>query len=496
MELLNQKQMYQADKMTIETLGIPGETLMENAGQAIVSEIVKNWGISTQIVVLAGTGNNGGDGIVIARRLLNLGYQVQLWLIPPEEKVRDVAKVHLELYHRHQYPVFHYGEELYPAIQQADLIVDALLGIGMSGELRPPYDRIVQEVNQSKAKVVSVDIPSGVNAEQATVSQAVRADITYTVQYPKQSAFLYPAASYYGMLQVVDIGIPPQTTDSLEYRKYTWGEKEYQSTKVERSPNSHKGSNGKGLIIGGSSYMIGAPVLAAQACIASGIGLLSCAFPNHILPIAAQKATEATFLPCREQDGNLVQVEIPGSIQVVAIGMGLGRTEQTCQLVKNVLAQDKPTIIDADALFYLNEMWGIVDNRSSVTVVTPHMGEMAHLCGVTIEEIQENRFMVSRKLAMEHGIYVVLKGPYTIVATPEGNQFVNTSGNAGLAKGGSGDVLSGMIAGLLPRYQNPQEAISNTVYLHGLAADKLVEKGYSLDGISAEKLIEILPFLS
>ena len=242
--------------------------------------------------------------------------------------------------------------------------------------------------------------------------------------------------------------------------------------------------------------MIGAPVLAAQACIASGIGLLSCTFPNHILPIAAQKATEATFLPCREQDGNLVQVEIPDSIQVVAIGMGLGRTEQTCQLVKNVLAQDKPTIIDADALFYLNEMWGIVDNRSSVTVVTPHMGEMARLCGVPIEEIQENRFMVSRKLAMEHGIYVVLKGPYTIVATPEGNQFVNTSGNAGLAKGGSGDVLSGMIAGLLPRYQNPQEAISNTVYLHGLAADKLVEKGYSLDGISAEKLIEILPFLS
>lgn len=490
MRILTKDEMYQADSYTIHTLGVPGEMLMESAAQAMTARMVTFLGVEDSIVVLAGTGNNGGDGIAIARRLRNLGYQAELWLIPKEEKVRDAARFHLDLYRQHGYPIHPYSPSIYTAISQADWIVDSLLGIGMKGSLRAPYDQLVEAVNQSRAKVLSVDIPSGVNASEAQVEQAVRADVTYTVQHAKQSAYLYPAASFYGRVETVDIGIPPAA--SAQATKETWDVQDYRRTRPIRNPDSNKGSHGKGLLIGGSADMIGAPALAAGACLRSGIGLLSCAVPSHVRSAIISLGIEATFLPCEEQEGNLSYVSIPEKTQVIGVGMGLGRGESSRKVVSQVLQTDCMAVLDADALYQL-DMEQLRDRRRAVTVLTPHAGEFARLIGKSVPKVEENRFELSSEFAQAHSVYLVLKGPYTIVSCPNGRQFVNTSGNAGLAKGGSGDVLTGMITAFLPQYKNPQEAISNAVWLHGHCADYLVEQ-MAMESITASDLVRNLPF--
>lgn len=493
MKIVSKVEMAKADSVTINTLGLSGENLMENAAQAITERFIKVFGKDKHVLVLCGVGNNGGDGIAIARRLINLGYNVSLWLIPPENLIRGEAKIHLDIYKRHGYNIQGYSDEIYSAVKEADVIVDALLGNGVSGTPRKPYDSIILAINNSSARVVSVDIPSGINADSSHGDIAVMADITYMIQCAKCSCFLYPAAKHYGNWEVVDIGIPDSALEK-PFRQL-WTHDEYKSTSVKRYTDSHKGSNGKALIAGGSSHMIGAPILSASACFSGGIGLLSSAVPYHVMTVLAAIRPESTFAECEEDRGNLISIHIPEQIDVIAVGMGLSRADTGRKLVEDILENDAAVVADGDALHFLPYLWERVDRRGADTIVTPHMGEMAHLCGIPLEQVENDRFGVSRKLALQHGLYVVLKGPYTIVTTPQGDQFVNTSGNSGLAKGGSGDVLTGLIAGLLPRFDNTQHAISNAVYLHGNAADMLLEQGYGIDRITPSNIISQLSFM-
>ncbi|MGX1983183.1 NAD(P)H-hydrate epimerase [Thermolongibacillus altinsuensis] len=498
MRIVTASEMYAIDRDTIERIGMSEESLMENAGQAVARALLERLHPSMRIAVLAGTGNNGGDGFVVARMLKSYGYCTDVWLIPPKEKVKGAAKKALDIYENAGYEVKLYSGNEQTFVEQIahyDVIVDALLGIGVQGAVRSPYKEIIDMVNRTNASVYAIDVPSGIPADGGAADTAVRADVTITIQCPKLSAYTFPTADYYGELVVVDIGIPPlSVARNAEFRS-TWEEADVVRTLPKRQKSSHKGTYGKALVIGGSKRMTGAVTFTAKAALRSGAGLLTMAIPEAIYSVVANRIPEAMYYPCSSHDGYFSgEIDLSHlDVDAIAVGPGIGRTEGTKNVVKTVLSHDVPVVLDADALFFWNEYAPFVRKRSAATIVTPHPGEMARMLGVSIREVENDRFGVAKRLAMEYGIYVVLKGPYTIVTTPDGMQYVNTTGNPALAKGGSGDVLTGMIVAFLMQHRSIQEAISNAVWIHGKAADFLVEKGHSQLDVLATDVIEEIP---
>lgn len=485
MEICSQSEMYAADQYTINTLGVPSEMLMENAAQGIVTAFLPYLKKGDNILVFAGRGNNGGDGIAIARRLRLLGFSVKLLLIPKPEELSGAAAFHFSLYQKNGFDI----EDLTDSdslILKADWIVDALFGIGAHGELPPPEQQLIARANESNASILSVDIPSGVSANGAIASTSINADITAMIAYPKQSAYQYPAASHYGKKLVIDIGICKQRNSS---HCKTWDSQDFYRTFPKRLSDAHKGSYQKALIVGGSGEMPGAPILAATGCYHAGIGLLQLAIPQTARTAATVRIPEATYLTCEERNGCLISCNIPNEIDLIACGPGLSRNPAVVPLIRSLLQANRPLVLDADALYFLPLFRSEWNHRSSPTILTPHPGEMARLCGISVKEVEQNRFTLSKAMAKEWGCYLVLKGPYTIVTTPDGQQFVNQSGNCGLSKGGSGDLLTGIITAFLGSHQTVQEAVSNAVYLHGAAADRLIQKGRNPHEIAPTELV-------
>lgn len=542
MQILTKNEMYKADRYTIEKIGIPGYMLMECAGQAMAEEIeryinsreIMNGILSkrtySKILVIAGPGNNGGDGIVIARRLLNKGMDVELWICQPEAEMKNEALEALNTYKKSEYTFSVYTEDCLPkledAIKNADMIIDAILGIGTTGIPRNPYEHIIKEINQTKADIFSVDIPSGIGADEADAACGVYADVTLAIQFPKISTYLYPAAENYGQLKLMDIGIS-LPADEMENKKVLWTEKEHDKIKNLSKKDDYKSKNGSVLIIGGSQKMPGAPIMAAMACAKAGAGLIYLGILRTNREVAASRILEAMYLDCEEEDGQITGIVLPEKIDLVAIGMGLGRDLKSMKLIENLLDSDKTILIDGDGLYFLKEIKEKLKERKAITVLTPHMGEMAGICNTDVEYIRRNRFSISREFAMEYGVYVVLKGPNTIVSCPNGTQYVNTSGNQSLAKGGSGDVLAGAVAGRLAislkkeatymeaktylygNVENKEEgkhkdpiffeycelrgkSIMDAVYIHGRAADRLIEAGSEHQSVLPTDLINKL----
>jgi ADP-dependent NAD(P)H-hydrate dehydratase / NAD(P)H-hydrate epimerase len=499
MRIVTASEMYAIDRYTIEQIGISEQSLMENAGQAAARVLLEQIKRSERVAVLAGTGNNGGDGFIIARVLKSYGYQTDLWLIPPKEKVKGAAKTALQIYENCGYEVKSYiGNEkgFAEQLKNYDVIIDALLGIGVKGEVRAPYKEIIDEINKTDTCVVyAIDVPSGVSADGGMVHTAVQADMTITIQYPKLSAFTFPAADYYGELVTVDIGIPPIALEKNISLRQVWNEADVVRTLPKRKRSSHKGTYGKGLVIGGSRNMTGAVTMTAKAALRSGLGLLTMAIPDEIYGIVSAYMPEAMYFPCPSVQGHFTgEVDFEKiDIDAVAVGPGMGRTEGTKRIVETALQLDVPVVLDADALYFWKDYASIVNERKQATIVTPHPGEMARMLDVSIHDIEKDRFGIAKQFAVEYGVYLVLKGPYTIVTTPDGKQYVNTTGNPALAKGGSGDVLTGMILAFIMQHANIQEAISNAVFVHGKAADVLIEKGHSPLDVLATDVIEAIP---
>lgn len=473
MEILTKEEMYAADRFTIDVLGVGSEMLMENAAQAVVTKFVPRLKKDDNILVLAGKGNNGGDGIAVARRLLLLGFKVKLILIPKPDSLSVAAAFHLGLYQKCGFflqPI----ENADSLMKEADWIVDAIFGIGIKGKLPPTELRLADDINKSKAKVLSIDIPSGVSADGEVAASAVCADITIAIAYPKISAYQYPTASYYGELVVVDIGVKALADRPMRKR---WGEAEFYQTLPKRKENSHKGIYKKALIVGGSADMPCAPIMAAIGCYHSGIGTLLLAIPNRVRTAAALHIPEATYLPCEETAGCITSLNIPDDVDIIGCGPGLSRNPAAAPIVRSLLQSDKPLVLDADALSFLPLFCSDWKDRNAPLILTPHPGEMARLCNLSISEVEANRFDLSKKMAVEYGCYIVLKGAYTITTTPSGEQFVNQSGNSALSKGGSGDILTGMITAFAANEQDIGEAVANAVFAHGAAADWLVRQG-------------------
>lgn len=499
MRIVTADEMYHIDSYTANQIGISEETLMENAGQSAARLIMERIDSNHKIVILAGAGNNGGDGFVIARILKSFGYRVDLWIIPSLDKMKGAAKLALEVYKNSGYEAQSFLEiekQFFTLLSTYDVIIDCLLGIGVKGELRSPYKEIIKKINDSKSSLtISIDVPSGAPADGGEVNQAVEADLTITIHLPKSGAFTYPCASYYGETIVADIGIPPIAADHCAHKRMIWTENHVKKHLPSRSPASHKGSNGKGMIIGGSRQMTGAVMLTAKAALRCGAGLLTVAIPEEIHPIVSTHFLEAMYLPCPADNGHFkgtISADFE-KLDAVAVGPGIGRTKEGKQIVEEVISKDIPAVLDADALYHLKDLLPLLKNRKHPAILTPHPGEMAHLTDKSIKRVELDRFTISRQFAQEYGVYLVFKGPFTIVTTPKGEQFVNTTGNPALAKGGTGDALTGMILAFLMQHKEVQPAISNAVFVHGKSADLLIEKKHTHFDVLATDLIENIP---
>jgi NAD(P)H-hydrate epimerase len=487
MRVLNAAQMREADRYTIDEIGVPSVVLMENAGRAVVAamEVTYEDLLTRRIAVLAGRGNNGGDGFVVARTLLQRGIDVAVFLLGRAADVRGDARTNLEVLARlgvtpvevvnEQDWELHFSE-----ISERDLLVDAVFGTGLKEPLAGMLQTVVADINSSGLPVVSIDLPSGLSADtHELIGPAVEASLTVTLGAPKLPHILPPAEAHCGDLVIADIGIPDSVIDDLEGPRVRILTRELMRELVQpRTSDSHKGDYGRVWLVAGSMGRTGAAHLAAMGALKSGAGLVTIATPRSALPIVAAMAPEYMTEPLPEYDSETFAAEaaeriLAAQADVLAIGPGLGQHEPVRRLVKMLLERSGvPLVLDADALNAFVGLPELLRGRDGLDViVTPHPGEMARLIGSSVADVQAHRIETARTFATAQGVYVVLKGHRTIVATPEGSISINLTGNPGMATGGTGDVLTGMVAAWFAQLLDAEAAASLAVYLHGLAGD-------------------------
>lgn len=511
MYLVTAEEMRAFDAKAINDFGIPGVVLMENAGRTtfhfLLAHLESVAGLNVSVV--AGPGNNGGDGYVIARYLINHGADVRTFLLSPRDKIKGDALINLQVLEKmtsRVYPITD-EESLFAAAdiwQQADVIVDAILGTGLSSEVRSPYREAVELINTAPGLRLAVDIPSGIDSNTGRIlGVAVQADLTATYGFRKLGTAIYPGKDYCGHMAVVDISIPlPAVEDSPPAaRLYEEADSEEYS-ELRTDPQAHKGTFGHLLIVGGSPGKTGAPAMAAAAASRMGAGLVTACVPASLNPILEAKLTEEMTEPLPEGLPGYLSKESAERVlalaegkQCIVLGPGLSTAEGISDLICTILnGYDGWILIDADGLNALADNMDALKESKASIVVTPHPGEMGRLTGLSSKEVQQDRVGLAKKMAAEYGIYVILKGAATVTAFPDGEAVINTTGNPWMASGGQGDVLSGILGGLLVQGISPHEALPLGVYLHGLAADTIVEQNGPAP-VLATDIIDMLPVL-
>lgn len=487
MRVLTADQMREADRATIEDLGIPSLVLMENAGRQVVAAIEASFPelALRRVAVIAGRGNNGGDGFVIARTLFERVIDVPVFVIGPIAAVKGDARHNLEVLGRLGLNVVEIADEqdweLHSSdILACDLIVDAMFGTGLTTPLGGMYPTIVGDLGTSGIPVVSVDLPSGLSADTHLVEgDAVRATVTVALGAPKICHVLPPAQRMCGDLVIADIGIPEGLIERLDGPYVEVITRGLMQTVLEpRDSEAHKGDFGRVLVVAGSLGKSGAAHLTAMAALRSGAGLVTVATPRSVQAIVAAMAPEYMTLGLPEDEEGQVTEEalervLAAPADVIAVGPGLGRGPRVTAFVQGLLERTGvPIVLDADALNAFAEAPALLQGRDGLDViVTPHPGEMARLTGLTTEQVQADRLEVARTFASRQHLHVVLKGHRTLIVTPEGAVAVNLTGNPGMATGGTGDVLTGVIAGWFAQLLDAEGACKLAVYLHGHAGD-------------------------
>lgn len=472
--------------------------MMERAGVACAEAIYKKFSCDgKKIAVICGKGKNGGDGFVAARKLKELGCEmVSVILVGGIPSAEDSVTMFSRM---PSIPVF-VGEqpEAKSRIDGADIIVDAVFGFGFKGEPDEATAEIFRAINDSDAKVASIDLPSGAECDTARVCKdCIKADLTLAISCRKPAHVLTPAKHFCGRVAVVDIGLD---NEAVAEEFFTFSDKPM-SILPARKADAHKGDFGKVLSICGSMKYPGAAVLAATGAVKIGAGLVFAAFPEKAYPAIASKLTEPVMLPlpCCE-DGFLARGALDKLLpeiekaDTVLIGCGLGQTLGTASVFEEALAAFKNNVvIDADGINLLSSNINIPEAIKGHTVITPHPGEMARLVGLTAEQVNSNRLALTKAVAREYGIVVVLKGANTVVSDGE-RTYINRTGNPGMARGGCGDLLAGMTAGLLAQGFEPFEAAVAAVYLHGKTGDEAA-KMLSVHGMTPSDMATILPEL-
>jgi hydroxyethylthiazole kinase-like uncharacterized protein yjeF len=486
MRVLNSTQMRDADRRTIEEIGIPSLVLMENAGRQAVAamEAVYSDLLDRQIAVLCGRGSNGGDGFVIARTLVQRGADVAVFLIGRVADVRGDARLNLEILGRLGVTVVEIADsqawELhFSEVRDCTLIVDAIFGTGLKAAVSGLIESVIADVNASDIPVVAIDLPSGLSGDSADlIGPSIEAALTITLGAPKIPLVLPPAELRAGDIVIADIGIPDDILDGVDGPRIELLTRPAMRELITpRSPDSHKGDFGRVLIVAGSPGKTGAAHLAATGCLRSGAGLVTVATAALAQPIIAAMAPEYMTEPIQSGADGLDADEAERVLElardVVALGPGLGQGRSTREFVRQLVDRaTMPLVIDADGL---NAFTGAAERLSGREgrdlIITPHPGEMGRLVGMSTDEVQANRLDVARNFAAAHHVYVVLKGHRTLIATPDKKVFINPTGNPGMATGGTGDVLTGMIAAWLAQLLDAEAACKLAVYLHGMAGD-------------------------
>jgi NAD(P)H-hydrate epimerase len=485
--VLNAEQMREADRRAIEDVGIPSMVLMENAGRQVVAamETAFEHLLDARVAILCGPGNNGGDGFVAARVLWQRGVDAQVYVLGRVGDARGDARANLEILGRLGLPVveiqsgqdweLHGGEVL-----RSDIVVDAMFGTGLRTPLDGLYETVAQDLNAGDVPVVAVDLPSGLSADShLAVGTFVHAAITVALAAPKLPLMLPPAESSAGSVVVADIGIPRTIIEALPGpRVERVMPEEIRDAVPSRAPDAHKGTFGHLLIVAGSRGKTGAAHLAAEAALRSGVGLTTVATPASSLPIVAALGAAYMTLPLEETSDGAVAASaldrvLAAACDAIAVGPGLGTGPEQAAFVHGLLSRATvPVVLDADALTVLAGHDGAFHGSlERPLIITPHPGEMARLVGSTPADVQTRRLAVARDYAVAHHLFVVLKGYRTLVATPDGAVFINPTGNPGMATGGTGDVLTGMIGAWLAQGLPPAQACTLAVYLHGAAGD-------------------------
>lgn len=494
MYLVTASEMQAMDRRTIESFGLPGRILMENAGRgatAFLLELFPDIG-SRKVGVIAGRGNNGGDGYVIARCLAHRGVDVTVFLLTDREHVSGDAAANLELLSPLGVPVVEIPDPaafdaVRVSMRNRDLWVDAILGTGLRSEVRGYFRELIDFINSLGQPVFAVDVPSGLNADTGQpCGSCIRAYATVTFGFAKTGHFQFPGTELSGKLQVIDIGIPPHVVEEIAPRQFLLRERDVKNYINPRPPDSHKGRTGHLLVVAGAPGKTGAAALAALAAMRAGAGLVTLAAPRGINPILASTALEVMTAPLPEIEGGRLGMSAFESIRdllngkrCLAVGPGMGQAPETRELLRRlVLESNLPLVIDADGLNNLAGATAILGQRTAPVVLTPHPGEMARLAETTVAAVQKDRIACAREFARTFKVHLVLKGAHTVIAHPDGFVFINPTGNSGMASGGMGDVLTGLIAGLITQGLPVEAACHLGVYLHGAAADRqAVRKG-------------------
>lgn len=492
MKLVTAEQMRALDRRATEQYGIPSLLLMENAALSVymaAADMLDDVS-GKRVVIVAGPGNNGGDGFAVARHLHNAGADVLIAFYGERDKAKGDALTNIEIAEKMGLPIEAMTDAapLVDCLEGVDLIADALLGTGIQGDVRPLQAEVISVINDSGVPVIAVDIPSGVNADTGAIGgAAVLADVTVTFALPKIGLLTYPGAEQVGRMVIADISIPVEALEDNDARVYAGDAEVARNAFPPRPTDSHKGLYGHVAIVAGSVGMTGAATLAADGALRIGTGLVTVAVPESLNDILEVKLTEAMTIPVPQGKArafghaSLERVlEIVEKRDAVVIGPGFGRDEDTVRFTLELIrGLTRPAIVDADGLFAISKDVSVLKQRVAPMVITPHPGEMATLLGTSTADVQSNRLEVARSFAAEYNVVVVLKGAATVVAAPDGTAYINTTGSPGMATGGTGDVLSGMIGGLLAQRLDPLTAAAAAVYLHGLAgglaADKLGE---------------------
>ena len=502
--IVTSEEMRQIDRIATETFGIPGIVLMENAGRdtaALIHQLFDG-DRDHPVAVFCGKGNNGGDGFVIARHLFNHRYHVHVYLTCDPGQLQGDAKINYEIIRAMQIPTeILKSTDDFDSIHPFDMAVDALLGTGIRGEVAGFIADLIHWINMQEAVRVAVDVPSGLNADTGFPAGAcIQADVTATMAELKRGLMLPPGMEYAGDVHVMDISAPFAAGESLDIQTYLLEDDDIRERLPERPATAHKGDFGKVFILAGSTGLTGAATLCSNACLTSGAGLVILGTPDKVNAILEEKLTEVMTKPFPSTDQGTLSSSAKESVQsmlawadTLAIGPGLGSHPETIQLIREIVQSTTlPCVLDADGINAFKDAAEILANHQNDLILTPHIGELARLTGRSIPAIETDRIETAREWAKTLNTVLVLKGAPTIIANPDGLVLISNTGNSGMATAGAGDVLTGLIAGLLGQKLSPLQAAAVGVYIHGkagdLAADAIGERS-----LTAGLLIDYLP---
>jgi hydroxyethylthiazole kinase-like uncharacterized protein yjeF len=500
MKVSTVSEMRALDRTAIEEFGIAEELLMENAGLAVYSVLLAEFGIQDRrFVVFCGVGNNGGDGLVVARKIHSNGGVVKVFVLGDPGKFKGAAKANLDIASRLPIEVRQIQslEAIRRDVTHCDGIVDAIFGTGLTRDVGGLYRDAIALINESGKTVFSIDIPSGVNGNTGKVmGAAVKADTTVTFGLPKIGNMLFPGYDLCGKLYVSHISFPPSTYDA-------------DSLKVEinhpvrlppRDPNGHKGDFGEVLFIAGAASYFGAPYFAALSFLKAGGGYSRLAAPKSITPFIANKGSEIVFVPQRETGAGSIALqnkrallELSERMDMVVLGPGLSLEEETQQLARELAREvEKPLLVDGDGITAVCKDLQVIRERGAETILTPHLGEMSRITQVSVRDMDVNKIDVLQRTARDLHAVIVLKGAHSLIGYSDGRVFINMSGNSGMATAGSGDVLTGTIAAMFGLGLSVPDATRKGVFVHGLSGDlAAMDKGE--DGITAQDILDYLP---